>query len=438
MNKYFYFFVGFLCLFFIGLVPTFARDYAILNSSDKHSEIILSEDALIMSGSNSSSTWRSARANMSKSSWKWYWEVTQYNSSVSDYNAWVYWIWSSSATLSDRLWIDLYGWGWYNDGWSHLYWYNNYPISFRDLTYSWETIGFWLDMDAWTLTTYYSWTDIQMVSWLSGNMFPMFTVYWDWISLKANFWAEWTGSFVYTVPSGYIAWLYYDPPFCSASTPSCSGTTCTTNTGSAVSPDQSWVKDASSCGFTCLPSWFGSECLDFASPINWYFSTPVIVGSGAYNWTMTLNLSQSGHIDDYTGALIWDAFTVNSATPSGNTITFSLSATTWALNVACETYILVVPAWLIQWWDWISTNPQAMTWSFRVIDCPWSLSYTWTTFIAPSASGIYIPFINEQNGVRYIDFGGFSALIAIWIGLFFLVFLIWIFIFSPIYKKFKR
>lgn len=92
--------------------------------------------------------------------------------------------------------------------------------------------------------------------------------------------------------------------------------------------------------------------------ITGYFSTPVSVASGAYNWNMTLNLSQSGHIDAIEDIQLWNAFHVDSATTSGDSIVLALSPNTAPLAVACGTYTVTVPASLIQGNDGVSANPQ--------------------------------------------------------------------------------
>lgn len=43
---------------------------------------------------------------------------------------------------------------------------------------------------------------------------------------------------------------YDDPPSCATVEPACSGTSCTL-TYSPTQSNQSWVKNANSCGFTC-------------------------------------------------------------------------------------------------------------------------------------------------------------------------------------------
>jgi len=173
--------------------------------------------------------------------------------------------------------------------------------------------------------------------------------------------------------------------------------------------------------------------------ITGYFSTPVSVSSGSYNWNMTLNLSQSGHIDAIEDIQLWNAFHVDSATPSGNTIVLALSPTASPLSVDCGTYTVTIPSSLIQGNDGVSANPNAIIGSFSVVSCPVipllpsgsGFTATGTTYY--TASGVtfsdtgatYLSVFEVHNGVYYLNIWGvvyimvfLSVVVSIFYGLF--------------------
>ncbi len=175
--------------------------YATFNPSDKSANITLSGWDLTMS--NATNAWSCARATIGKSSWKWYWEIT--NSTTSN-SYWSRGIGKATATLSNHVWFDANAWWWYNDGVSTLKFNNNSSSSYGSLSASGVVIWFALDMDTGTLTCYKNnvsqWV---MYSSLSGTFYPQCAVYWAWPTITANFWAS---TMAYTAPSGYNQWLY--------------------------------------------------------------------------------------------------------------------------------------------------------------------------------------------------------------------------------------
>lgn len=178
-----------------------AKTYATLNPSDKDAAITLSGGDLTMT--SATNAWRSVRATIGKSSWKWYWEITN-TTTLNPY--WSRGIWKSGATLANVVGYDINGWWWYNDWSSTLKFNNNSSSSYGSLSSSWDVIWFALDMTAWTLECFKNNVSQGiMYSWLTGTIFPMFSIYGAWPSIVANFGAT---AMTYTAPSWYNQWLY--------------------------------------------------------------------------------------------------------------------------------------------------------------------------------------------------------------------------------------
>ena len=363
------------------------------NPSDKSSSINLSNSNLTATA-NGVSGFRWVRSILSKSSGKHYWE---YN--ITTWSGWVsvlsVGLGLSGSTLSNYVWNDSFAWGWYND-WTtskkvtasnqETFWIAPYAM--------WNVLWFALDITNWSVEITKNGTSQWIMYWsgsLSWSLFPMISAY-NLASVTANFWAT---AFSYAPPSGYNGWIYTDTYNCFATLPSCYDSSCSLTYWTPTSINQSWTQSGASCGFICINDYSWSDCLtapsSWSTPITWYFDTPVFVSSWSYNWTMTLNMSQSWHIDDIASIDIWDAFIIDSITPSWDTLVFSLSASWWALSVDCDIYTLTIPWWLIQWNDWSSTNSWSILWSFHVSDCPssWSgwvdtdlwFTSTWSTYM---------------------------------------------------------
>lgn len=412
--------------FFFGLFScdlSFATsDYASMSPSDHGSYITISGNDVI----NNNYTWNSARADLSKSSGKWYWEVTIIEDNTS--NEWVMLgIWTSSAYLWNYIWYNSDSYSFQNN--SNIV-HNNIFTTYWSNVSAWDVIGVALDLDNWTLKFYLNGTDLWIAfTSLSWDFFPMVGLYRS--TVTVNFWSS---SFAYSVPLWYNPGFYEDiTPSCTLTPPACSPDRCDLVTGTPSLPNQNWVKNSESCGFTCLSGWEGSFCMDRTPvPITGYFSSPVSVASGSYNWNMTLNLSMSGYIDDIASIELWDAFKVDNATPSGNTIILSLSPFSGSLQVACTTYTVTVPSSLVQWNDGVSINLWDIVWSFTVTGCPGYVpTWSWTTYY--TASGVtfsntgasYLWFLEKHDDVYYFNVWSviyivvlLSVIVAIFYGLF--------------------
>ena len=69
---------------------------------------------------------------------------------------------------------------------------------------------------------------------------------------------------------------------CNPTLPTCSGSSCNL-TYSPSSINQTWAKNAPSCGFACSGAWYGSNCLDLNCSYNTYNgSCNVSCGGGNY------------------------------------------------------------------------------------------------------------------------------------------------------------
>lgn len=178
---------------------TSSGTYAVVSTTDKASEIIVSGNTI----SSTTNAWKSVRSSIGKSSGKWYWEVKN-ETNTNKY--WIRGIGKSTAILTDRVGIDANGNAWYNDGSSSLKYTSNSPVNYGWLANSGDIIGFALDMDAGTITAYKNGvSQWVMYSWLSGTYFPMASIYGAGPTITFNFWET---PFAYTVPSGYNAWIY--------------------------------------------------------------------------------------------------------------------------------------------------------------------------------------------------------------------------------------
>lgn len=178
---------------------TSSGNYAVVSTTDKASEIIVNGNTI----SSTTNAWKSVRGTIGKSSWKWYWEV---KNTATGLWLWSRWIGKSTANINSYLWVDASGYAWYNDWTSTLKWNNWINPNYWNLSISWDTIWFALDMDAWEITAYKNWVSQWiMYTWLSGTFYPMFSTYWNKTTMIVNFGAT---PFSYTPPTGFNAWLY--------------------------------------------------------------------------------------------------------------------------------------------------------------------------------------------------------------------------------------
>lgn len=173
--------------------------FATFNPSDKDSNVTLSNGNLTVAASVNS-VWTSVRSTISKSSGKWYWELTLAGTSPVVISP----IAKSTAGLNDFLGADANGWGYYSaDGKK----YTGGLGSVYGATYTaGAVIGFALDMDAGTLTMYKNnVSQGTMVTGLSGEIFAGCSVQNTGFTVTANFGAT---ALTYTPPAGYNAGLF--------------------------------------------------------------------------------------------------------------------------------------------------------------------------------------------------------------------------------------
>ncbi|MBI5078225.1 MAG: fibronectin type III domain-containing protein, partial [Candidatus Yonathbacteria bacterium] len=166
--------------------------YATLNPSDKSSNITLSNGNLT---ANTSVSYNVVRANMGKSSGKWYWEVTGNSEATRG-------IGNVSATLYNWLGVDANGWSVYQTGSK----YNNgsgtaYMSSFGNS----DVLGFYLDMDNGTLGVTKNGVNQGIAfTGLTGTLYPAITITTSG-GVTVNFGAS---AFAYSPPSGFNAGVY--------------------------------------------------------------------------------------------------------------------------------------------------------------------------------------------------------------------------------------
>lgn len=178
--------------------------YATRNPSDKNANITLSSGNLIATASNTA--WKSARANMGKSSGKWYWEVVTKKTSWW-WNAMI-WVWPSTASLSTYCGSDAASNSYYSynskaDGANRYN--NNTNLTYGNPFALNDVIGVALDMDAGEITFYKNNVSQGTITWLSGTMYPMVSPYDTNLYFETNFGAT---ALVYAPPSGFNAGLY--------------------------------------------------------------------------------------------------------------------------------------------------------------------------------------------------------------------------------------
>lgn len=179
-----------------GLLASYwAKTYATWNPSDKWTNITLSNGNL--TAVNSTAWWQIVRSTISKSSWKWYWEVTA-NSSVSM----IIGIANSSWNLLSYLWSDTNSW-WWNEAWQKYY--NATWTSYWARWTTNDVLWIALDMDWWSITFYKNWVSQGTAfSWITWTIFASV---WS-ISSSQTTTNFGQSAFSYPVPSWYNSWLY--------------------------------------------------------------------------------------------------------------------------------------------------------------------------------------------------------------------------------------
>lgn len=303
--------------FFMPFQANAAITYATWNPSDKGTGITLSGNDLTAAANTTG--WHGVRSTVSKTSGKWYWEITV-NATAEHMNG----IANSSVTL-DR------GSGNYADETSgnvYLYWTDGTKTSGGSsapaygATYaSGDVIGVAMDMDGGTITFYKNNSSQgQAFSGITGTRYAFFGSGSSSTSVTANFGAS---AFTYAVPSGYNAGLYTG------------NITTTANrivkfvTANQTLGDSLFSDDGSN---TTLTS--GNLFMQIGSLID-------TVTAGALNFGTTnatsINVGRTGVTTTFQGPL-----TVNSLTTFGNNVTVPAAygidtATAGALNIGTST-----------------------------------------------------------------------------------------------------
>lgn len=116
--------------------------YATWNPSDKSSLLTLSGSNLIATH-DGSDAWAGIRANIGKSSGKWYWEYNITTSAVNEYA--LVGVGNSSQVLSDHVGNSTNGWGYYQTDGSKVY--NDSLTAYGNTFATGDKIGIALNMD---------------------------------------------------------------------------------------------------------------------------------------------------------------------------------------------------------------------------------------------------------------------------------------------------
>ncbi|MDI6717739.1 MAG: hypothetical protein QMD86_01680, partial [Patescibacteria group bacterium] len=174
-----------------------------LNPNDKNANIALSNGNLTASSTDGGASWKCVRANVGKSSGKWYWEATQNAPGGNNNYVMGIGVANSSASLNNYCGADANGWMYSGFNGNK---FNNASgtsgLVYGSVYYNvGDVIGVSLDMDAGTITMYKNGVSQGvMYSGLSGTFYPAFNL--ENVNLTVNFGAT---AFTYTVPDGYSA-----------------------------------------------------------------------------------------------------------------------------------------------------------------------------------------------------------------------------------------
>lgn len=175
------------------------KTYATWNPSDKSSNMTLSNGNLTVT-TNTGSTWGTVRANMGKSSGKWYWEMTMTTTNANQMVG----VFNGTPAFTSYVGETADGWTYFANGQKiHTNSFVNYGASYA----SGDIIGVALDMDNGTIEFFKNGTSQgQAYTGLSGTFYPAQSMY----SVSAfvntvNFGAS---AFSYSVPSGFNSGFY--------------------------------------------------------------------------------------------------------------------------------------------------------------------------------------------------------------------------------------
>lgn len=181
--------------------------YATWNPDDKSAYYNLSNGNL--TATSASSSWKSARGTIGKSSGKWYWEIT-----INVGNAQMIGVGNVGANINGYCGVDAYGWSYHYYGRKyHSGSYSAYGDSFT----AGAVIGVALDMDNgklwWSKNGVWQGSGDPETganpaySGLSGAIYPMVSSNVNGNQVTANFGAS---SFSYSAPSGFNSGLFED------------------------------------------------------------------------------------------------------------------------------------------------------------------------------------------------------------------------------------
>lgn len=172
--------------------------FATWNPSDKSTDYTLSNADLTVTHS-ALGNWSALRANMGKSSGKWYWE---YTCDLLDVTTYLLGVGNSSMSLLSYVGSDVNGWGYQDIGLK----YNSAGAAYGVQYFQSNVIGVALDMDAGTLEMFVNGVSQGvMYSGLTGTIYPAASLFKQGNQMTANFGAT---AFAYTVPAGFNAGLY--------------------------------------------------------------------------------------------------------------------------------------------------------------------------------------------------------------------------------------
>lgn len=198
-------------IFLVSLFSVFApvateaqTTYATLNPSDKGTAIVLSNGNL--SATTSAYAPGMVRANMGKSSGKWFFEVTPAGITDPNFNFSIGVV-NSTAPLTDMPGSDANGWAFWGQGDKFTNGLANVQAYLTVVPVNGDVWGFAVDMTAGTIKMYVNGVDKGvMFSGLTGTLYPAFGNFncFD-PKVTFNFGAT---AFAYSVPSGYNAGWY--------------------------------------------------------------------------------------------------------------------------------------------------------------------------------------------------------------------------------------
>lgn len=193
----------------------------------------------------------------------------------------------------------------------------------------------------------------------------------------------WDAYFTNSIPTGSdVIWC--------ASNPACSPSGCTLTIGTPSSVNQTWVKWASNCGFTCNANYSGSNCEVYTPPAIWGVAASSWSENAYYAWIYT----------GWHGKTLWVAWTeslkawktidtatslatINSATDGRvNIAATKVIDPTLASHPAAKYCDDLVWAWYNDWYlpasaYWVNanlTNCSAQSWEMQYLYC----KHRWT------------------------------------------------------------